>query len=41
MTIECDGDYEDLDDQFTIEELKEEDWGCLGQTLHEGSWKLA
>ena len=34
-------DYEDPDDQVTIEELKEEDWICLGQTLHKGYWKLA
>ena len=41
VTIEWDGDYEDPDDQVTIEELKEEDWVCQGQTLHEGSWRLA
>ena len=41
VTIEWDGDCEDPDDQHTIEELKEEDWVCQGQTLHEGSWRLA
>ena len=37
VTIEWDGDYENPDDQVTIEELKEEYWVCSGQTLHEGS----
>ena len=37
VTIGWDGDYDDLDNQHTIEDLKEEDWVCQGQTLHEGS----
>ena len=40
VTIEWDSDDEDPDDQHTIEESKEEDWVCQGQTLHEGSWEL-
>ena len=41
VTVEWEGEWENEEDQMTIEDLEEKDWVREGVTLGPGSWRIA